>query len=264
MSTTATQEQAEDTAAQARRKATRLARFFARHFLKDMDENSALLPPDRWIIESVRDFARTNESFRKTIGRAAGFAGGALLALGAGVAGAVMAFPSLVPLAAVGLVALAATAFLGKKAHDNLNLFKAETLPELRRDMGKKYLEFKMGELKAAWQRKMDARQKQKEAEKAQKQAAAPKPAAAKPAAKKEEAPVQAKPADPPAPETRENQAVAAPVAKKPEEPKTIGGTIGNWVLKKAMEQAQKRKDKGAEPPAAAPEKPKPEQPPKP
>ena len=194
MSTTATtQEQAaaEDKAPQKeeKKRKTRIANWA----LPDIDENSALLPTDKWIIDSLKDYAKNSKGFKSTLGKMAGFALGGVATLAAGVVGALIVFPAAAPLAVVAAVSLVATGIFGKLAHSNVKKFKTEVLPDLRKDMGKKYLELKASELKSAWQKNMEERKKQRETEKAAKAAqeaeAAAKAAAEKPAEKAEEKP---------------------------------------------------------------------------
>jgi len=201
---------------------TRIARFA----LPQIDANSALLPSDKWIIDTAKEFLKTNKSLHKTAGKIAGFSALGLLGLGAGIAGAILLLPATLPVAGIALAAAAVTAFSGFEVHKQVKVFKTETLKELREHMGKKYLEYKMAELKAAWQRKADERARAKAAQKAAaaaQQAAAPTPESTAPKPSLTVVPPAEKPADKTAP--------------KPE------GGFGNWMLKKAMEKAQKKPD---------------------
>lgn len=215
----------------ARKPKTRIARFA----LPQIDANSALLPPDKWILSTAWDFLKNNKSLHKTMGRLAGFAGLGLVALGAGIAGAAMVFPAVLPLVATAVATLALAGFAGVKAKQQVDLFKKETLKELKEHIGKKYLEYKMAELKAAWQRKAEARAKEKAAQKADATNAqqAPPPSTAAALTPAPEAPVT-KPEAP---------AEKNPTEKSAEKP---AAGFGSWMLKKAMEKAQK---KPAEPP---------------
>ena len=116
-----------------RQKKTRLVRYLLKG---KVDENSALLPTDDWAKAAVWDFAKTNQSLRKTVGGMAGFALGAVAVTVAGVFGAV-AVAGLAPVLAVAAVTLGVTGFFAKKAYDFFNAFKSETLPQLKADIGK-------------------------------------------------------------------------------------------------------------------------------
>lgn len=211
----------------ARRKDRRLVLFLLKG---QVDENSALLPTDKWAKEAVWDFAKKSKSLHKNAGGLFGFAAGALAVVGAGIAGAV-AVAALAPVAAIAAVTLGVSGFFAKKAYDFFGRLKGETLAELRTDIGKKYIELKMSEIKAAFEKKKEELARKRAAEKALKDAE-PKPAVA-PAAEVKPA-VEARPADPAAPKPAND-----PV-----------GTVGGWLLKKAMEAAAKKKDKDAAPPA--------------
>lgn len=219
---------------------TRIARFA----LPQIDSNSALLPSDKWIIDTAKGFLKTNKSLHKTAGKIIGFSLLGLAALGAGVAGAVL-LPAALPVAGVALASAAVTGFSGFKVHKQVKVFKTETLKELREHIGKKYLEYKMAELKAAWQRKADERARAKAAQKA--------------AAAAQQTATPAAPA--PTAEPAKPSLVVVPPAAKPDKPaaKPEGG-FGSWMLKKAMEKAQK-KPQGEAPDAGKPAAPKPPQP---
>lgn len=218
-----------------RRENTRFVRFLLKG---KVAEDSALLPTDAWAKAAVWDFAKTNKSLHKTAGGMAGFALGAVAVVVAGMFGAV-AVAGIAPIAAIAVVTMGAAGFLAKKSHDFFNAFKSETLPLLRNEIGLKYLGLKANEINMAWQKKKEEHARKKAADKA-KAAEAPK------AEVKVDAPATVAPAN----------AVVAPdvntVAPKVEEkPQTVAGTVGSWLLKKALEQATKKKDAPAETPAA-------------
>ena len=232
------------TAATAEPKAKKQSSRIARFILPQIDPESALLPPDKWILRTSYEFVKDNKSFHDTIGRAAAYAGGGLAAIVAGTIGAIVLFPLALPMAAAGIAAIGVAVFAGFRARHHVEKFKEQTLPELRTEVGKKYLEYKMSELKAAWQRNLEERRKQKA--EAKKQPATPKPEAAKPETKAE-AP---KPAteQPKAPETAPVVATEnkpAPTEKKTEK-KTLGGAFAELARKMAEESARKRKEQDA------------------
>lgn len=200
-----------------RRRNTRIVRFA----LPQVDENSALLPTDKWAMDALWDFAKKNKSFHRNAGGLAGSALGSVATLVAGTIG-VFAVSGVAAVAAVAVAGLGLAGFLAKKAHDFFGKLKTETLAEMRTDIGKKYVELKASELKAAWQKKKDELAQRKAAEKAAKAEAAAKV------------------------ETPATDATVA-VTPKPEEKKAGGSVkndVGGWLLKKAMEQAQKHKEK--------------------
>lgn len=199
---------------QAERKKTRLAHLM----LPQLDPNSALLPPDKWILSTLRDIVTGNRSFQRTLGGAAAWSLAAAGAVAGGIAAAFL-LPAAVA-AGAGLLAAAAGFFSVRKARTHLADFKSETLPGLRTEIGRKYLEYKMSELKAAWAKNLEARRQQKAAEK-------PKTADPAPAA-----------APTPAPET-------TPAAEK----KDFKSTFGDWAAKIADKRRQKDPAKDANPP---------------
>ncbi|MCC7036902.1 MAG: hypothetical protein IT560_06285 [Alphaproteobacteria bacterium] len=194
------------------KKKTRIAQMM----LPQVDPNSALLPPDQWIKDTSWAFIRDNKSFHRTTGGIAGFGFAALATVGVGIAGA-LAVTGVVPVVAVAAATLGIAGFFAKKTADFVKRFKTETFPELKIEIGKKYVEYKMSELKSAFDKNRAALAAKRKAE-----------AEAKAAAPKVEAPV-----------------VAAPVAEKKETPapaKDGKGALGNWLLKTALDQAQKKK----------------------
>jgi hypothetical protein len=215
---------------ESRKPKTRLAHLL----LPQLDANSALLPPDRWILRTAMDIVRRNESFHSTIGRAAAYAGGGFAALAAGGVAAVLlaATLPLVGTLAIASASLGAAVFAGVKARQYVQRFKSDTLPLLRGEIGKKYLEYKAGEIKAAWQRNLDKR-RQKQAEKK---------SAAKPV---ETAPAEKPPQKPVAEKKPQNPASNAGALGK-----SLGDAFGAWAKKKAEERAKKTEQK---PPDAPP-----------
>ncbi len=211
--------------------------------LPQVDPNSALFPPDEWIKKTSWAFIRDNKSFHRTTGGIAGFGIAALAAVGVGIAGA-LAVTGVVPVLAVAAATVGIAGFFAKKTADFVKRFKTETFPELKMEIGKKYVEYKMSELKSAFDKNRAALAEKRKAEKEAKVAA---PTIETP---KVEAPV------------------VAPVEKK-EAPSPSGkGAIGNWLLKTALDQAAKKKAQApaanSNEPQTDTQKPKREQPPQP
>ncbi len=226
------------TATTTPKKKTRIAQMM----LPQVDPNSALFPPDEWIKKTSWAFIRDNKSFHRTTGGIAGFGVAALATVGIGIAGA-LAVTGVVPVLAVAAATLGIAGFFAKKTADFVKRFKTETFPELKIEIGKKYLEYKMSEMKAAFDKNRAALAAKRKLE-----------AEAKAAAPKVEAPV-----------------AAAPVVEKKETPapaKDGKGALGNWLLKTALDQAQKKKPQAPAANNNAPEadtqKPKQGQPPQP
>lgn len=214
-----------------RRRNTRIVRFA----LPQVDENSALLPTDKWAMDALWDFAKKNKSFHRNAGGLAGSALGSVATLVAGTIG-VFAVSGVVAVAAVAVAGLGLAGFLAKKAHDFFGKLKTETVAEMRTDIGKKYVELKASELKAAWQKKKDELAQKKAAEKAAKAEAAAKAETAKPVEAATAATTAATPA---------NTATAKEETPKPKgDSGNVKTDVGGWLLKKAMEQAQKHKEK--------------------
>ncbi len=223
------------------KKKTRIAQMM----LPQVDPNSALFPPDEWIKKTSWAVLRDNKGFHRSAGGMAGFGVATLATIGIGIAGA-LAVTGVVPVVAVAAATLGIAGFFAKKTADFVKRLKTETIPELKMEIGKKYVEYKMSEMKAAFDKNRAALAAKRKAE-AEAKAAAPKIAT---------------------PQV-ETPAVAAPVAEKKETPAASGkGALGNWLLKTALDQAQKKKPQA---PAAnnnaaeaETQKPKREQPPQP
>lgn len=224
------------------KKKTRIAQMM----LPQVDPNSALFPPDEWIKKTSWAVLRDSKNFHRSAGGIAGFGAAALATVGIGIAGA-LAVTGVVPVVAVAAATLGIAGFFAKKTADFVKRFKTETVPELKMEIGKKYVEYKMSEMKAAFDKNRAALAAKRKAEAEAK-------AAPKPDAPKVEAPV-----------------AAAPVAEKKETPapaKDGKGALGSWLLKTALDQAQKKKPQAPAANNNAPEadiqKPKQAQPPQP
>lgn len=201
------------------KKKTRIAQMM----LPQVDPNSALFPPDEWIKATTWALLRDNKNFHRSAGGIAGFGTAALATVGLGIAGA-LAVTGVAPVVAVAAATLGIAGFFAKKTFDFVKRFKTETVPELKMEIGKKYVEYKMSEMKAAFDKNRAALAAKRKAEAEAK--AAQKPDTPKIETPKAETPV-----------------VAAPVVEKKETPAKEGkGALGNWLLKTALDAAQKKK----------------------
>lgn len=226
------------TTATTPKKKTRIAQMM----LPQVDPNSALFPPDEWIKKTSWAVLRDAKNFHRVAGGIAGFGAAALATVGIGIAAA-FAVTGVVPVVAVAAATLGIAGFFAKKTFDFVKRFKTETVPELKMEIGKKYVEYKMSEMKSAFDKNRAALAAKRKAE-----------AEAKATAPKVEAPV-----------------VAAPVVEKKETPapaKDGKGALGNWLLKTALDAAQKKKPQAPAANSNAPEadtqKPKQGKPPQP
>ncbi|MGH8462934.1 MAG: hypothetical protein ACRER5_02235 [Pseudomonas sp.] len=123
--------------------------------------DSALLPPDSWIIATLKDMYKTVPVFQRDV-RSAGVVaavavGGLLASVGGGIALAVTGALTI----ATGLgaaVMLASSvgyaAWRGKKLWSRA---QGETLPVLKEEIGKRYAAYKMEEIASAWRARRDA-----------------------------------------------------------------------------------------------------------
>ncbi len=207
----------------------------AQKMMPDVDPNSALLPPDKWILQTAYSTFKTHKGIRSTVLKMAGLSLLGVAAIGVGIVGAVMA-PALIPAAIIGASAIGvagASAFVVKKQAEKL---KNDFLPDLIEIVKTKYLELKMNEMKAAWNKRAAEKRVEREAKKAadaikaQELAAqqAKEAAAAAAAAQKAEE------------EKAAQKAAAKEQPEKPAESKVEKGkAFGKWLLKSAMEKAQ-------------------------
>lgn len=226
----------------AKKPSTRLAQ----KMLPDVDPNSALLPPDKWIIKTVYDTFKTHKGIRGTVLKIAGLGLLGVAAVGAGIVGAFLA-PAALPAAgfvAAGLGTAALSGFIAKKEGEKL---QTKFMPDIAEIVKNKYLELKMNELKKAWQD--NARKKKQEREAAK--IAAEQKAAAEKLAREKTAEAEAKQAaeKPAAPEVKETPVKvetkpAPPPEKKAEAPKEEPKGFAKRFLRGAMKKAQ---DFGAE-----------------
>ena len=136
-------------------------RKLARKVMPFIASDSALLPPDSWIIATLKDMYKTVPVFKRDVRAAGALAalavGGTLLGIGGGIALAVTG--ALTVASGLGAAALLASsvgyaAWRGKKLWDRA---QAETLPVLKEDIGKRYATYKMEEIASAWRARRDA-----------------------------------------------------------------------------------------------------------
>lgn len=136
-------------------------RRLARKVMPFIASDSALLPPDSWIISTLKDMYKSVPVFRRDV-RAAGalaalVAGGVMVSVGGGIA--LAATGALTLASGLGVVAvLGATAgyaaWRGKKLWARA---QSETALVLKEDIGKRYAAYKMEEIASAWRARRDA-----------------------------------------------------------------------------------------------------------
>ena len=206
----------------------------AQKMLPDVDPNSALLPPDRWILKTAYDTFKTHTGIRRTVLKTLGLGLLGVSAIGAGIVGAVLA-PAVLP--AVGFVAagLGVAGLSGFVAKGEAQKLQSKYMPDLVEIVKTKYLELKMDEMKRAWKER-SAIVKQERA--AKKEADAKKAAEAKAAAELAAAAEAKRAAEKPA--VKDTPKNDAPAAHKDGKAKRFGRNL----LKSAMQKAQ---DFGAE-----------------
>lgn len=209
---------------------TRLARMM----LPDIDPHSALLPTNKWIINTVKDMVKTHAGIRGCLKRAAGFALGGLAAIGAGIAGVVMA-PTLLVAGAVGVASLGAAAASGYFARAQVMKIKADYMGDVQDIVKNKYLEMKANELKRAWQERAAQVKREREAKRAQE-------------AERKAAEAQAQATAAVEKQKTANAAPAADTNTAPEKPAqsraSVFKTFGRWAALKAKEGAHAIEDK--------------------
>lgn len=229
MSTTATGQEKQETP----KRDSKIARFF----LPGIDPQSALLPPDRWLISNVVAILKASTVFKKNATLAAVYAGMGVVSIAAGIAGIILTAPAVVMMAAAAVAGIGLASVFGKKTRDKIDNIKRDFLPEMRKEIGQRYLKMKGDNLLGIWSERINSKKEQK--------AAAPDNTAA------------AAPAPTPTPEQAPKQAENP--AEKPVAKPSIGNALGKWALKKAFEKKGVQK----EPPKADAEK-KPPAPPTP
>ena len=164
-------------------------RRLARKVMPFIASDSALLPPDSWIIATLKDMYKTVPVLKRdvrTAGALAAVAAGGLLAsVGGGIALAVtgaLTVASGLGAAVMLVSSVGYAAWRGKKLWDRAQV---ETLPVLKEEIGKRYATYKMEEIASAWRARRDAVRAAKAS------GAQPAPAPAAPAADSAQQPVR-------------------------------------------------------------------------
>lgn len=201
---------------------TRLARIM----LPDLDPHSALLPTNKWIIDTMKTMVKDNAGIRGKLIRAGSFALGGIAAIGAGIAGAVMA-PTLLVSAAIGAAAVATAGLAGFFAKKQLVKIKTDHMKDVQEIIKNRYLEMKAQELKRAWQERAEKVRIEREAKRA-----------ADAARKAQQAAEQV--ATPAADAKPQESAAAKPAPSK----SAMLKTFGRWAAGKAKEGAHAIEDK--------------------
>lgn len=201
----------------------------AQKMLPDVDPNSALLPPDRWILKTAYDTFKTHTGIRRTVLKTLGLGLLGIAAVGAGIIGAVLA-PAVLPavgFVAAGLGVAGLSGFVAKKETQKL---QSRYMPDLIEIVKTKYLELKMDEMKRAWkERSVIVKQERAAKKEADAKRAAEAKAAAELAAAEDAKRAAEKPAVKDAPKNE------APAAGKGAKTKRFGRNL----LKSAMQKAQ-------------------------
>lgn len=230
---TTTAEKTETAAAEkpVKKPSTRLAQ----KMLPDVDPNSALLPPDSWILKTAYDTFKTHKGIRGTVLKTLGLGLLGLGAIGAGIVGAVLA-PAVLPAAGFVAAGLGVAAVSGFVAKNEAQKLQSKYMPDLIEIVKTKYLELKMDEMKRAWKERSAIVKQERAAKKAEEaRKAAEAKAAAELAAAEEAKRAAEKPAT-------ENPATEKPAAKNSASSETKGDKakrFGRNLLKSAMQRAQ-------------------------
>lgn len=137
------------------------SRRLARKVMPFIAADSALLPPDTWIIATLKDMYKTVEPFKRDV-RAAGVVaaiavGGLVVAAGGAIALGVTGALTLA--SGVGAVVMAASSstFAYWRGQRIWKRAQAETLPVLKEQIGKRYAAYKLEEIASAWRARRDA-----------------------------------------------------------------------------------------------------------
>gem|GEM_PF-2108652 len=232
---TTTAEKTETAATEAEKPAKKPSTRLAQKMLPDVDPNSALLPPDSWILKTAYDTFKTHKGIRGTVLKTLGLGLLGLGAIGTGIIGAMLA-PAVLPAAgfvAAGLAVAAVSGFAATRAAQNL---QSKYMPDLIEIVKTKYLELKMDEMKRAWKERSAivkqerAAKKAEEMKKAAEAKAAAELAAAEKAKRAAEKPAVEKPAAEAAPKN------APPAEAKDGKAKRFGRNLLKSALQKAQE----------------------------
>ncbi|MDD9900213.1 MAG: hypothetical protein OXT65_04475 [Alphaproteobacteria bacterium] len=186
-------------------------------FLPDISKDSALLPPDSWVRDTLGHIAKQNKVLQKSALKTIAGGMGSTLGLATGAALFValpLSAPVVMGFAALGLASLGGAYVMKKGWHGVKEEFKTA--------MTRHYMKFKVSEMHRAW------------AEKAEKNKAK---ALATP---KVAAPATTPPVKTPAPN---------------KEPQSLGMQFGKWMLKTALDTQKTRaaQDKNSQPPQTRP-----------
>lgn len=204
---------------------TRLARIM----LPDLDPHSALLPTNKWIIDTLKAMVKTNAGIRGKLIRAGSFALGGIAAIGAGIAGAIMA-PTLLVAGAIGAAAVATAGIAGFFAKKQLVKIKTDHMNDVQEIIKNRYLEMKAQELKRAWQERAEKVRLEREAKRAADAARKAQEAAAA---------VEVKAATPAADAQKPEDKPQAPASKT-----AMMKIFGRWAVSKAKDGAHAIEDK--------------------
>lgn len=181
-------------------------RVIIRRAMPFIAADSALLPTDKWLFQSLRDIYKTPGPFRRdvrAVGMLAAAVGGLALTVTTGlIALAVVGTVTGLAVAAAGLTAAATAAGAWWQGQKIFQRAKVDTLPLLQQEFGKRYVAFKAEEMMRLWKERIATARAAKEATAsgiAAKGALTPSfEAGGKPAVKKDAAPPVKKPPAPP------------------------------------------------------------------
>lgn len=214
---------------------TRIARFL----LTSVNDNSALLPTDKWIVTTATDVLRKNRDIRKNGTRLLiGFAATAV-SIGLGITGAFMAFPAFPAMLLAGGIGIMAGYIFGQGSVSAWQDLRIRTLPSLRSEIAARYFKMKSDEVVNAWKNNMRNKKSDKKPLETKKQ--------------------DIKITDTPSLETAVPE---TPVNK--EKDGNVAGKVGGWLLRQAMKKASTKEKPDDTVPNEKPVKPvKPEKKPK-
>lgn len=135
------------------RRGTKVIRFL----IPQIPADSPLLPTDKWVFKNFFDATRQNPKVAVGFGALTLFpkiASSVIFAAGAA------ALTGVCPPLYLGLGTLIGLGICGTLTWRAWLHFKKEALPELQKGMGKRYIQLKAGEIKAAWQEKLNERKR--------------------------------------------------------------------------------------------------------
>lgn len=137
----------------------------ASRLLKMSDDKAVVLPSDKWVMDNVKTFLKTNKPAGNRIKALAGCAILALGGLATVAVGGITGTLAVSGMILAGSAAVAGISIGAKIAHD----FKKKSLPLMSTELRNKYLKLKYDEVRNAWQQRAEEikQRKQAEAEKA-------------------------------------------------------------------------------------------------